>query len=123
MLDRAVEWALTGTMSLPVWAVIAGLAAIIATLAVWRMRAGFDGRGAAWGQAALVAVAILAGWWLLDHFARRDAAADERAFEARALELATRALAPGSALACLDAIAGDAVEDEWERTVLAKSGA
>jgi hypothetical protein len=119
MLDRVVEWALTGTMSLPGWAVVAGLAAIIATLAVLRMRAGFDGRGAAWAQAALVAVAILAGWWLLDHFARRDAAADERAFEARALELATRALAPGSALACLDAIAGDAVEDACEKTVFA----
>src|SRR5262245_39305005 len=123
MLDRFVEWALTGTMSLPAWAVIAGLAAIVATLAVVRMRAGFDGRGAAWAQAALIAVAVLAGWWLLDHFARRDAAADERAFEARALELTTRVLAPGSALACLDAIAGDVVEDEWERTVLAKSGA
>jgi hypothetical protein len=119
MLDRVVEWALTGTMSLPAWAVIAGLAAIIATLAVLRMRAGFDGRGGAWVQAALVAVAILAGWWLLDHFARRDAAADERAFEARAQELATRALAPGSALACLDAIAGDAVEEAFEKTVFA----
>src|SRR5262245_46411477 len=123
MLDRIVEWAFTGTMSLPEWAVLFGLAPIIATLAVLRMRAGFDGRGGAWAQAALIAVAILAGWWLLDHFARRDVAADERAFEARALELTTRALAPGSALACLAAIAGGAVEDEWERTVLAKSGA
>jgi hypothetical protein len=119
MLDRVVEWALTGTMSLPAWAVITGLAAIIATLAVLRMRAGFDGRGGAWAQAALIAVAVLAGWWLLDHFTRRDAAADERAFEARAQELATRALAPGSALACLDAIAGDVVEDACEKTVFA----
>jgi hypothetical protein len=119
MLDRIVEWALTGTMLVPAWAVVAGLAAIIATLAVLRMRAGFDGRGAPWVQAALIAIAVLAGWWLLDHFAGRDAAADERAFEARALELATRALAPGSALACLDAIAGDAVEDACEKTVFA----
>ena len=119
MLDRVVEWAFTGTMSLPPWAVFAGLTAIIATLAVLRMRAGFDDRGGAWAQAALIAVAVLAGWWLLDHFARRDAAADERAFEARALELTSRALAPGSALACLDAIAGDAVEDACEKTVFA----
>jgi len=119
MLDRVVEWALTGTMSLPAWAVIAGLAAIVATLAVVRMRAGFDGRGGAWAQAALIAVAVLAGWWLLDHLARRDSAADERAFEARALELTTRVLAPGSALACLDAIAGDVVEDACEKTVFA----
>ena len=105
-------------MSLPPWAVFAGLTAIIATLAVLRMRAGFDDRGGAWAQAALIAV-VLAGWWLLDHFARRDAAADERAFEARALELTSRALAPGSALACLDAIAGDVAEDACEKTVFA----
>src|SRR4029077_8660132 len=117
MRDRVAEWALTGTMALPAWAVIAGLAAIIATLAVLRMRTGFDARGGAWAQAALIAVAVLAGWWLLDHFARRDTAADERAFEARALELTTRALAPGSALACLDAIAGDVGEDACEKPV------
>src|SRR5262249_50046837 len=119
MLDRFVEWALTGTMWLRAGVVVAGLAAIVAPLAVVRMRAGFDGRGAAWAQAALIAAAVLAGWWLLAHFARRDAAADERAFEARALELTTRVLAPGSALACLDPIAGDVVEDACEETVFA----
>jgi hypothetical protein len=66
-----------------------------------------------------VVTAVLAGWWTLDHFARRDLAAAQRAVEARAHELATRALAPGSALACLDAIAGDAVADACEKAVFA----
>ena len=36
-----------------------------------------------------------------------------------ALELAARALVPGSALPCLDAIAGDVVEDACEKAIFA----
>jgi hypothetical protein len=117
MLDRVAEWASGDAMSLPVPAVIAGLGLIIAAFAL--MRARFDGAGAPLLQGALVVTAVLAGWWTLDHFARRDLAAAQRAFEARAHELAMRAMAPGSALACLDAIAGDVVEDACEKAVFA----
>src|SRR5262249_57253177 len=95
MLDRVVEWALTGTMSLPAWAVIAGLAAIVATLAVVRMRAGFDGRGAACAQGALIAGAVLAGWGLVDPFAPPDAAPHEPGFQAAAPEPTPPPLGPG----------------------------
>ncbi|HEY6996246.1 MAG TPA: hypothetical protein VH397_21300 [Xanthobacteraceae bacterium] len=117
MLDRIAEWASSDAMSLPVPAVVAGLGVIIAALAL--MRARFEGAGAPFLQGALVVTAVLAGWWTLDHFARRDLAAEQRAVEARAHDLATRALAPGSALACLDAVAGDAVEDACEKAVFA----
>ena len=117
MLDRVAEWASSDAMSLPVPAVVAGLALIIAALAL--MRARFDGAGAPFLQGVLVVTAVVAAWWTLDHFARRDLAAERRAVEARAHELATRALAPGSALGCLDAIAGDAVEDACETAVFA----
>jgi hypothetical protein len=117
MLDRVAEWASGDAMSLPVPAVIAGLGLIIAAFAL--MRARYDGAGAPFLQGALVVTAVLAGWWTLDHFARRDLAAEQRAVEARAHELATRALAPGAAFACLDAIAGDAVEDACEKAVFA----
>jgi hypothetical protein len=112
-----LEWALTGAVSLPAWAVIAGLAAIVCALAL--ARGGYYGRGAGWPQVALVVIAVISGWAAFDHIARREAAAQQRDFEARALELATRALAPGSALACLDAIAGDTVEDACEKAVFA----
>jgi hypothetical protein len=117
MLDRMLEWASTGAVSLPAWAIIAGLAAIVCALALTRR--GYDGGGAGWGQVALVVIAVFSGWWALDHIARREAVSQQRHFEARALELATRALAPGSALACLDAIAGDTVEDACEKALFA----
>jgi hypothetical protein len=117
MLDRVAEWASGEAMSLPVPAVIAGLGLIIAAFTL--MRARYHGAGAPFLQGALVVTAVLAGWWTLDHFARRDLAAEQRAVEARAHELATRALVPGVAFACLDAIAGDAVEDACEKAVFA----
>jgi hypothetical protein len=117
MVDRFAEWALSGAVSLPVWAVIAGLVVIVAAFAFLRAR--LDGTGAPLAQGAVVVIAVLAGWWALDHFARGDIAAERRALEARAFELATHALAPGSPLACLDAMAGDTVEDACERAVFA----
>ncbi len=117
MLDSFAQWALTGAMSLPVWAAIAGVAVIIGALA--SMRARFDGNGAPLLQGALVVIAVVTGWWALDQFIRRDVAAEQRAIEGRALDLAARALAPGSALACLDAIAGDVVEEACEKALFA----
>src|SRR5215468_5109614 len=119
MLDRAGETALdlTGIVSLPVWAVVA-IAAVLAlacALALVRGR----GERASVSVAILVLILALAGWWARDHFARRDLAAAQRALDARGFELATRALMPGSALACLDAIAGEDVEAACEKAVFA----
>jgi hypothetical protein len=96
---------------------VAGFVAIIDAFAL--MRATFDARGVPMLRVALIAVAIFAGWWALDYLARPDLAAEQRALEARELDLARSALAPGSALACLDAIAGDVVEDACEKALFA----
>jgi hypothetical protein len=96
---------------------VAGIVAMIRAFAF--MRASVDGRGAPLLQGALIVIAVLTGWWSLDYSARLELAAELYAFEARSLELTTRALAPGSALACLDAIAGDVVEDACERALFA----
>jgi hypothetical protein len=64
-------------------------------------------------------VVALAGWWARDHFARRDLEAEQRALDTRAFELATRAFMPGSALGCLDAIAGETVEGACEKALFA----
>jgi hypothetical protein len=95
----------------------ASLAAIIDALAL--MRATFHGRGARLIQGGLIAIATFIGWWALDHFTTRQLSARQQAFESRALELATRALLPGSALPCLDAIAGDVVERACEKAIFA----
>src|SRR5262249_370070 len=52
-------------------------------------------------------------------FPRRDLAAAQRALDARGFELATRAFMPGSALGCLDAIAGETVEAACEKVLFA----
>jgi hypothetical protein len=69
-----------------------------------------------------VAVVVLFGAGLmavLDRMAQDDRAAERRALTQRDAALTARALAPGSALACLDGAAGDAVENACEKTVFA----
>src|SRR5215467_14330855 len=119
MLDRVGEWAtaLTGVVSLPVWAVV-GIGAVLAlACALAFVRAGGEGRSVP--VAVLVLIVALAGWWARDHFARSDLEAEQRALDTRAFELATRAFMPGSALGCLDAIAGEAVEGACEKALFA----
>jgi hypothetical protein len=124
VLDRVAASAtaldLTGAgSSLPYWAgaIIAGLVIIAGMLAF--MRNGVDGVSTPLMHGALVLMIAFAGWWALDYFARRDLLAERQVLDARAFELAARAVAAGSALACLDAIAGDIVEDACEKAVFA----
>ena len=119
MLDRGGESALdlTGVVSLPVWAVVAIAAVLVLACALPLVRG--RGEGASVAVAILVLILALAGWWARDHFARRDLAAAQRALDARGFELATRAFMPGSALGCLDAIAGETVEAACEKVLFA----
>jgi hypothetical protein len=119
MLDRGGESALdlTGVVSLPVWAVVAIAAVLVLACALALVRG--RGEGASVAVAILVLILALAGWWARDHFARRDLAAAQRALDARGFELATRAFMPGSALGCLDAIAGETVEAACEKVLFA----
>jgi hypothetical protein len=66
----------------------------------------------------VLAGAVLGGaiaWGLLDH--DLWGGAERRAFEMRAQQLNAVALAPGSPLACLDALAGDSVETACEKAL------
>jgi hypothetical protein len=119
MLDRggATALDLTGVVSLPVWAVVAVAAVLVLACALALVRG--RGEGASVAVAILVLILAVAGWWARDHFARRDLAAAQRALDARGFELATRAFMPGSALGCLDAIAGETVEAACEKALFA----
>ena len=77
---------------------------IIARLAV-------VGLGAAFG--AIVAWAFLAGAVM------RDLSVERRNLEVRAVQLTAQVLAPGSPLACLDAIGGETVEVACEKALFA----
>ncbi len=68
---------------------------------------------------AVVAAAGFAVLVLLDRMANDERATERRALLSRAIELDRMATAPGSALACLDAGAGDTVETACEKAVFA----
>ena len=98
----------------------AALALVVCALALGRAR---NGGLARIGRVFLVAIgAGLCGvlaWALLQNGAVRDSAADRIALEARATQLSAQALSPGSPLACLDAVAGEAIEAACTKTLFA----
>ena len=70
-----------------------------------------------WIVAALV-LALLAGVGI-ERWKAWELAGERQALEARAFELVTRAMAPGSALACLDAVASSTFEEGCEKALFA----
>jgi hypothetical protein len=108
----------TATLSLPVWAAGGAVALFVIIGALTLTR-----RGVSLAGSLLRVVAVVAGlgsvWLLLDQATQHERAAERRALDQRAADLAARAIAPGSPLACLDAVAGDAVESACEKTVFA----
>jgi hypothetical protein len=111
--------AVTGTVPLPLWAVGVATALFVVAAVMALRRSTIVG-----SLTALVAVAVLAigawtAWIVVEHSATRERAAERHALDARAFELTARALMPGSALACLDANAGETVENACEKSVFA----
>jgi len=108
----------TSPLTLPAWAV-AGAAALFIVIAVLSLsRAGAKVAGAIL-RVAFVLATCGAVFLLLQQNAARDRMAERRALDQRAAELAARVVTPGSPLACLDAVAGDAVETACEKAVFA----
>ena len=70
---------------------------------------------------SIVAAALggLGVFAILDRLAQNERAAQHRALMQRNAELTAQVLAPGSALACLDGVAGEAVETLCEKAVFA----
>src|SRR5262249_58417351 len=110
-----------GVVGLPVGGGVGMGGVLVLACALVFVRAGGEGRSVPVGF--LVLIVALAGWGARDHFARRDLEAEQRALETRAFELATRAFMPGSALGCLDAIAGETVEEACENALFASPDA
>jgi hypothetical protein len=109
----------TVTVALPSWAVGVVGAVLVAFCLVAFARAGRRGVGGTLSRLLLVGVVGGAIWAAIDYRARGNLAAEQTALDRRAYELSERALAPGSALACLDAQAGDSVEASCEKALFA----
>jgi len=109
----------TGSVLLPVW--LAGAAAaLVVVLCALALRASRSGALGATLRVALVLIALVTLYAFVDRSALRDHSAERHALDTRAAELNARALMPGSALACLDAGTGEAVENACEKTVFAR---
>src|SRR5262249_58044607 len=101
MLDRVGEWAtaLTGVVSLPVWAVVGIGAVLVLACALVFVRAGGEGRSVP--VAGLLLIVALAGWGARGPFAPRGLLARQRALRTRPFQPATPAVLPRSALGLL----------------------
>jgi hypothetical protein len=110
---------LTGTLALSVFGLGAVLAVIALIGVVAFRRAGAAGPFGAMSRVVLMLVGAIIAWALLDRFASQEHAADRRAFDARTAELTARAIVPGSALACLDAVASGPIESACEKALFA----
>src|SRR3984957_4688311 len=105
---------------LRLWIAAGSAAVLVAICAV-----AFTGLRTNAARAGVVALGALVGvamiWALLVSPVAQDHGADRRALELRAQELTTRTLAPGSALACLDAVAGENVDGACEKALFASA--
>jgi hypothetical protein len=115
-----------GSSALRLWIAAGAAAALVAICAMafsrFRSHAPSDA-----ARAGVIALGAILGatmtWALLSHATMRDHDAERRTLETRAQELSSRALAPGSALACLDAVAGDNVDAACEKALFASPAA
>src|SRR5262245_3069283 len=109
----------TGSLIVPLWVSAIVLAALVVMIIFAIARS-----GAAGAVLALIGIAVLgyvawAGWTLLDRSAASERRAERQAFEQRAMALASDARGPGTALSCLEGLAGEQVEIACERAVFA----
>ena len=106
-------------LALPVWGAGALLLLLIAACVLALRRSGSSGSVAAlFGIPALVIIAW-AAWTYTDQSILSQRAAQRQALDARAAQLTASAMMPGSALTCLDAVAGEAVQTSCERAIFA----
>ena len=109
--------AATGTLTMPIWAAGA-LSAVFLALAVLAIgRAGVAASANVLFRVAVVAIAVSAGWLYIQRLERQDHTAELRLLDERSAALLARAVAPGSALSCLDELAGETVEAACEKAV------
>jgi hypothetical protein len=109
----------TGSLIVPLWMSVIALALVVVMTIFAIARA-----GAARTVVALIGIVALAyagwiGWTIAEHAAASQRNAEREALAQRAMALAASAQAPGTALGCLEGMAGEQVEIACERAVFA----
>jgi hypothetical protein len=109
----------SGTFTVPLWVVGVVAALLVALIVIAVVRSGLNDLGSLVFRAAVIVIAVVFGWTYLNRSAERDRAEERRALDQRSAELVSRATAPGSAIACLEATNTETVEGACERLVFA----
>jgi hypothetical protein len=109
--------AATGALTIPVWAVGAVAAVFLVLLMLAIAQAGTATVMNALFRTAIVVAVLSAGWIYVQHTEQQEHAAARRALDERQAALLARAVAPGSALSCLDDLAGEAVAAACEKAL------
>jgi hypothetical protein len=112
-----------GTSALRLWVAAGSAALLIVFCALMALRSSSSVTSSPMLRAGLVVVCAMLGaaisWAFLDRGDFGNRSAERQAFEMRAADLGARSLAPGSPLACLDAVAGENVEAACEKALFA----
>jgi hypothetical protein len=111
--------AAAGTLTIPIWAAGAASAVFLTLIVLAIGRAGVAASINVLFRVAIVAIAVSAGWLYFQRMDRQEQAAELRQLDERLAALLVRAVAPGSALSCLDELAGETVEAACEKAVFA----
>ena len=106
-----------GTLTIPIWAAGAVCAVFVVALVVAVGRVGATAFIATLFRVAVVLVAVVAGYFYLQNRSEQERTAARRSLDERSAALMARAIAPGSALSCLDELAGETVEAACEKAV------
>jgi hypothetical protein len=113
-----------GSSALRLWVAAGSAALLVAVCILTVVRSRIKLASALERTGVILAGAILGAvmaWAFLDRSFGHDNGADRRVLELRAEELTAHALAPGSTLPCLDALAGDDVEAACEKSLFASA--
>src|SRR5215472_5641567 len=110
---------MTGNLTVPIWAAGAASALLFTAVLLAVGRAGAAALINTLFRVAIVAVAIFAGWFYVQRTEQQEHLTERRLLEERSAALSARAVAPGSALSCLDELAGETVETACEKAVFA----
>jgi hypothetical protein len=112
-----------GTLAVPIWLAGAVAAVVVVAVLLAVKRAGGVALVASLFRVGLIAAIVLGAWLYVQ---QRDVAAkdpnpgsERRALDDRKTALMAGSIAPGSALSCLDELAGEAVEAACEKAVFA----
>jgi hypothetical protein len=111
--------AAAGALTIPIWAVGAMAAVFLVLIMLAVAQAGTATVMNTLFRTVIVVAVIAAGWLYVQSAGQQEKAALRRSLDERSAALLARAVTPGSALACLNGLAGETIEGACEKAIFA----